>query len=91
MPFPTSAIRRRARKRVAQRVKAGEPCALCGQPIDLSVPYPDPLAFTVDHIVPTSNGGGDEYEQLRPAHFRCNRQRSNLPSGTVSRNSGTLE
>lgn len=90
MPFATSAIRERARKRVAQQVKAGAPCALCGRPIDLALRYPDPGAFTVDHILPTSHGGSDDYEQLRPAHFRCNRARSNGPDGSVGRNSGVL-
>lgn len=90
MPFPTTAIRDRARKRVAARVKAGEPCALCGQPIDLSIKWPDPQAFEVDHIVPTSHGGSDDYELLQPAHRTCNRTRSNLPHGTVGTNSGAL-
>ena len=49
MPFATSTIRERARRRVAVRVRAGEPCALCREPIDLSLRYPDPLSFTVDH------------------------------------------
>ncbi len=91
MPFPTKAIRDRARRRIAAQVKTGESCCFCGQPIDLSLPYPHPLSFTVDHAVPTSLGGGDDYESLRPSHFRCNRQRSNMPDGTVGRNSGTLD
>ncbi len=90
MPFATSTIRERARRRVAVRVRAGEPCALCREPIDLSLRYPDPLSFTVDHVVPTNRGGTDDYEQLRPAHFRCNRTRSDGPDGTVGRNSGAL-
>lgn len=91
MPFATSAIRQRARKRIAQRVKAGEPCALCGQPIDLAIRWPDPMAFEVDHIVPTSIGGSDDYDLLQPAHRTCNRARSDQPSGTVGRNSGALD
>lgn len=90
MPFATKAIRDRARKRVAQRVRAGEPCVFCRRPIDLSLRWPDPWCFVVDHDTPTSHGGGDEYAQLRPAHNRCNRERSNLPSGTVGLNSGAL-
>lgn len=91
MPFPTKAIRDRARRRVAQRVRAGEPCTLCGQPIDLGIRYPAPLSFTVDHVVPTSHGGRDDYELLRPAHNTCNRARSNGPDGSVGRNSAALE
>lgn len=92
MPFATKALRDRARRAIAARVRAGEPCCLCNRPIDLSIPYPDPWSFTVEHVTPTSHGGADHGdEQLAPAHFRCNRQRSNGPTGTVGRNSGALE
>ncbi len=91
MPFATKAIRDRARRRIAQRVKAGEPCCFCGQPISLDIPYPDPYSFTVDHSTPTSHGGTDHYDGLRPSHALCNVQRSNLPDGTIGRNSGALD
>ena len=91
VPFATKAIRDRARRRVAQRVRAGEPCALCHRPIDLSLAFPDPMSFVVDHSTPTSLGGTDTYDNCRPAHHRCNGQRSNLPTGTVGRNSGALD
>jgi 5-methylcytosine-specific restriction endonuclease McrA len=90
MPFATKAVRDRARKRIAQQVKAGQPCCFCHQPIDLTVRWPDDWSFVVDHTVPTSLGGTDAYELLRPAHNVCNRKRSNLPDGTVGRNSGAL-
>ena len=91
MPSPTKAIRDRARKRVAQRVRAGEGCCFCGQPIDLAIRYPEPLSFTVDHEIPTSHGGRDDIDLLRPAHNHCNRARSNGPDGSsVGRNSGAL-
>jgi 5-methylcytosine-specific restriction endonuclease McrA len=91
MPFATKAVRDRARKRVAIRVRAGEPCCFCGEPIDLSIPWPDPWSFVVDHATPTSHGGEDHGDhQLRPAHKQCNERRSNQPSGTVGRNSGVL-
>lgn len=90
MPFASKAIRDRARARVALQVKAGAPCALCGQPVDLSVPWPDPWCFVVDHLVPTSHGGDDHHDNGRPAHKQCNEIRSNQPDGTVGRNSGTL-
>lgn len=90
MPFASKAIRDQARKRIAQRVRAGEPCALCGQPIDLSLRYPAPMSFVVDHILPTAHGGSDHYDQLQPAHARCNRQRSDVPAANVGINSGVL-
>jgi hypothetical protein len=90
MPFATKAIRDRARKRIALLVEAGEPCCFCKQPIDLTLRYPDPWSFTVDHSTPTSHGGTDDYDLLRPAHNRCNTKRSNQPDGTVGLNSGAL-
>ena len=91
MPFETTTKRDRARKRIAQRVRAGEPCTFCRQPIDLTLKYPHPKSFVVDHKQPTSHGGSDNYEQLRPSHADCNRARSDLPDGSVGTNSGALE
>ena len=44
------AIRRRWRS-------IGAPCALCGKPIDYSLPAGHPMSFEVDEIVPVSKGG----------------------------------
>jgi 5-methylcytosine-specific restriction endonuclease McrA len=93
MPFSSKAIRERARRRIAQQVRNGEPCTFCRRPIDLRLKYPHPEAFTVDHRVPTSllpAGTADHPDQWRPAHNRCNRLRSNSPDGTVGLNSGAL-
>jgi 5-methylcytosine-specific restriction endonuclease McrA len=93
MPFATKAIRDRNRKRIARLVAAGQPCCFCQRPIDLSLRWPDPWCFVVDHSIPTSRGGGDNYDPLRPAHNHCNRQGSNQPDGTIGRigrNSGAL-
>lgn len=94
MPFASKSKRDRARARVARRVRAGEVCCFCGQPIDLDLKYPDPLSFTVDHLMPTSHGGDDgddgDDNASRPAHNACNRARSNGPDGTVGTNSGAL-
>lgn len=90
MPFATKAIRDRARRHVAKRVEAGEPCCFCHRFIDLKLKYPHPESFVVDHHVPTSHGGSDHSSQWRPAHNKCNRTRSNHPDGTVNRNSGVL-
>jgi 5-methylcytosine-specific restriction endonuclease McrA len=90
MPFASKSIRDRARKRIAHRVRVGEACCFCKRPIDLTLTYPDPWSFVVDHSRPTSHGGTDDYDLLRPAHNTCNRTRSNQPDGTVGLNSGAL-
>lgn len=48
------------------------PCAICGQPIDYSLKYPDPGSMVVDHILPVVAGGTDALTNCQPAHRRCN-------------------
>lgn len=55
----------------ARTKKYGYPCALCGQPIDTTLPYNDPYAFTADHVVGVSEEGHARGE-LQPAHRKCN-------------------
>lgn len=63
----TSALRRQVKR-------TGEPCWLCGQPIDLDLPYTHPMSFTADHLDPLAQGG-KLLGELRPAHRRCNSSR----------------
>lgn len=51
-------------------------CAICGQPVDKSLRYPDPMSPTVDHIIPCARGGSDDLDNLQLAHRYCNRQKS---------------
>ena len=51
------------RNRDRARIRRDQPaCAICGQPIDYTLPYLDPGEFVVDHIVPLSKGGQDRLE-----------------------------
>lgn len=69
---------RAARSRVKTRARYGEPCGLCGKPIDLTLRRPDPMAFEADHIVPVSMGGHrTKQSNLQPAHALCNGQKGN--------------
>jgi hypothetical protein len=52
-------------------------CWLCNKPCEPDAKVPDLLAPTVDHVVPISSGGSDDYENLRCAHFVCNSKRGN--------------
>lgn len=76
------------RRKLRARLKAqGLPCALCGKPIDYTLPARHPMSFEVDEIVPVSRyreGGYSSPEQcaldpsnLRPAHRICNQRRGN--------------
>lgn len=67
--------RRRLRARLAA---LGLPCAICGDPIDYSLPAGDPAAFEVDEDLPCSLGGSElDWDNLQPAHRLCNRLKGN--------------
>jgi 5-methylcytosine-specific restriction endonuclease McrA len=51
------------------------PCALCGDPIDYSLKYPDPMSYVVDHIHPWKHDGPDDLSNKQAAHNTCNRQK----------------
>lgn len=61
----------------------GDGCWICrefGRPgaIDYGLPADDPMAFQVDHLVPTSKGGSlYDPENLAATHARCNNWRKN--------------
>lgn len=40
---------------------------------------------TIDHVIPRSKGGGDEYENLVPACSDCNRLKGDGPLSTLRR------
>jgi hypothetical protein len=67
MPM-TSAQRKALRATLMER--AGGICPLCSQPLDVE-------SLQIDHIIPTSAGGGDNIENLQPTHRRCNNRKSN--------------
>lgn len=67
------------RTKLRTRVAAmGLPCALCGQPIDYSLPAGDPMSYELDEVVPVSKGG-DPYDpsNVQPAHRVCNQRKGN--------------
>jgi 5-methylcytosine-specific restriction endonuclease McrA len=54
----------------------GNTCAICNEPIDLTLKRTSSRGLTVDHWVPLSKGGSDDMSNLRPAHWNCNRKKS---------------
>ena len=61
----------------------GNDCAVCNEPIDLTLLRTSKMGLTVDHWIPLSKGGSDDMSNLRPAHWICNRRKSNsLPKET---------
>ena len=56
-------------------------CGICRGPVNPRRIFPDPLAGSLDHIVPLSKGGSDEDPaNVQLAHFRCNWSKGNRPA-----------
>ncbi len=52
-------------------------CGICGRPVDFRLKYPNPMAPSIDHIIPIDRGGHpSDIENLQLAHWTCNRQKS---------------
>lgn len=64
------------RKNRSLVIKSSRVCAICGQPIDKSKKFPDPLSPSVDHIIPWAKGGRSTMDNLQATHFICNRLKS---------------
>lgn len=47
-------------------------CHICRLPIDMSIPAPDPLSPSIDHVIPLARGGKHELANVAAAHFGCN-------------------
>lgn len=54
-----------------------ELCQLCNEPINKKVHYTDPLAPTIDHIIPISLNGAHSYANCQLAHRKCNTAKNN--------------
>ena len=56
------------------------PCYWCGKPIDTTLHYNDPMAFTADHPTAIAAGGSLAGQRLEPMHRACNaRKGANAP------------
>ena len=74
------------RRKLRARLKAlGNPCAICGQPIDYTLPAGDPLSFEVDEIIPVSLGGDElDPNNVQAAHRICNQRKGNKLGYTLN-------
>lgn len=66
--------------------KCGGICYLCGLPMMPNVEPGDPLAYTLEHIIPKALGGQSDTDNVNGAHQYCNNYKgdsliSDLPSG----------
>jgi 5-methylcytosine-specific restriction endonuclease McrA len=57
-------------------------CHICRHPVDRSASVPQPMAATIDHIIPIAGGGDHNYGNVATAHFICNSlKRDTMPQG----------
>lgn len=94
MPMRT---RKRARRKKVLLERDGAECRECGAPDQPSewrenrLGYDEEYVFlTVDHIVPTRHGGGDEVENLRLLCEQCHRDTQNMERGGYHPDTGEL-
>lgn len=58
-------------------LKTQNTCGICGKLVDKRLHYPNPMAPSIDHIIPVSKGGHpSDIDNLQLAHWTCNRQKS---------------
>ena len=57
--------------------RGGGVCWICGERCDYSADINDNMYPSIDHIVPISKGGKDEWSNVRLAHRICNSKRGN--------------
>jgi 5-methylcytosine-specific restriction endonuclease McrA len=88
----TDRIRGRARAERNARILRRDPvCYICGLSIDLTIPWPQPMCGVVDHVIAINRGGKDDATNLRSAHNKCNRDKSDKDfAPNIFKRSGTL-
>lgn len=62
-------------RRLEVFTRDGYTCWICDKQCDPLLRVPDPMAATVDHLIPSHFGGTDDHENLATAHLSCNSRR----------------
>jgi 5-methylcytosine-specific restriction endonuclease McrA len=74
--MPNNARRTNGARRTAlrQRILAAEDtCALCGKPVDKTIPYPQPGSPVIDEDIPIARGGSPyQRSNCHLMHRACN-------------------
>ena len=47
-------------------------CAICHEPVDPALSYPDPMSASLDHRIPLAKGGKHTYNNSQCTHLFCN-------------------
>jgi 5-methylcytosine-specific restriction endonuclease McrA len=73
-----AAAARKARRRLAIAARDQHACRLCGQAVDMTLPYTDPFGPSLDHRTPRAAGGPGTQDNLQLAHRVCNTAKAAL-------------
>lgn len=74
-----------ARKRSLRQLaweKSGGNCCLCGLPMQLfkdERSNSNPLAYTLEHMIPKARGGTNDYDNIDGSHRYCNAYKGDAP------------
>ena len=52
-------------------------CSLCNTYVPKGLKWPEPMAATMDHIIPLTKGGEHSWKNVALAHFICNTRKNN--------------
>jgi len=63
-------------------------CHICGREIDPALHFPHPGSWSVDHVVPISQGGADDDGNVDGSHLACNQTKGD---GRGTRPAATIE
>lgn len=60
-------------------------CNICNTKIENHRRFPDCMAATIEHVIPLSKGGTHTWDNVRPAHAKCNFEKGDaLPIDSVA-------
>jgi 5-methylcytosine-specific restriction endonuclease McrA len=58
-------------------------CGICLKPINKYLRLPNYMAATIEHRLPISKGGTHTWDNVIPAHARCNFQKGDIASEPI--------
>lgn len=53
-------------------IRDGFVCGVCGDQVDETLLYPDPMSPSIDHVIPLSKGGSHTLDNVQCTHLDCN-------------------
>lgn len=66
-------------------VNADPRCGICHQPVDKTLPWPDPKSPSVDHVTPLAKGGkAMDRTGWQLSHLTCNQAKSDKIAADIS-------